>query len=109
MKVFKKTNNYFNFTRKNSDGNPILTTPQELYFSVRESFDSNEYLFQKKMTSGDITAKGDGEWQISILPKDTESVSPGKYICDVKVIDEYGLQFIIVPPQPFEILDTATM
>lgn len=109
MKVYKKTNNYFSFIRKNSNGEPITTRPQELFFSVKESFESAEYLFQKKMTTGDITTNGEGEWQISVLPSDTEKLLPGKYVCDVKVIDENGLQFIIVAPLAFEVLDTVTV
>ena len=109
MKIYRKTNNYFTFNRIDANGNPIVTTPQELFFSVKESFESEEYIFQKKMTSGDITTRGNGEWQISILPVDTENLTAGKYVCDVKVIDENGLQFIIVPPQPFEVLDTVTI
>lgn len=109
MKVFKSTNNYFVFTRKDANGNVITSTPQELIFSVKESFESENYLFQKKMTTGGITTQGNGEWQISIIPSDTIDIPFGKYVCDVKVVDEYGLQFIIVVPQPFEVLDTVTI
>lgn len=109
MKVYRKTNNYFTFVRKDANNDPITARPQELIFSVKESFESEEYIFQKKMTSGDITTNGNGEWQISVLPSDTENLSPGKYVCDVKVFDENGLQFIIVAPQPFEVLDTVTV
>lgn len=108
MKVYKKTNNYFSFFRKNAAGETILTSPKELYFSVKQNFESDEYVFQKKMTSGDIDMNKDGEWIISILPYDTENLAPGKYVCDVKVIDELGLQFIIVAPQVFEVLDVVT-
>lgn len=109
MKVFKSTNNYFVFTRKDAIGNAITSKPQELIFSVKESFDAEDYIFQKKMTTGDITTQGNGEWQISIIPNDTINIPFGKYVCDVKVVDEYGLQFIIVAPQTFEVLDTVTV
>ncbi len=108
MKVYRNTNNYFVFSRISATGNPIVTRPQELFFSVKSSFEDEDYLFQKKMTTGDITTLGNGEWQISIIPRDTENITPGKYVCDVKVIDENGLQFIVVPPQPFEVLETVT-
>ena len=108
MRVYRNTNNYFVFARKNAEGDTITSTPQELIFSVRESFGAEEYLFQKRMTTGDIVKRENGEWQISILPKDTENVTPGSYVCDVKVIDEHGLQFIVVAPSVFDVLDTVT-
>lgn len=109
MKVFKNTHNFLNFTRKNNNNEPITTTPTEIYFSVKENYDDERYLIQKTMTNGDIVSQGNGEWQIRLLPSDTAKLAFGKYYCDVKVIDEFGLNFIVVAPQVFEILDTVTL
>lgn len=109
MKVYKNTHIYLNFTRRNYKDETITTTPREIYFSVKENYDDENYLIQKRMTEGDIVSRGNGEWQIRLIPRDTEKLPFGKYYCDVKVIDEYGLNFIVVAPQVFEILETVTL
>lgn len=109
MKVFKNTHIFLNFTRRNNNNEAITTTPREIYFSVKENYEDDKYLIQKTMTNGDIISNGNGEWQIRLLPSDTASLPFGKYYCDVKVIDEYGLNFIVVAPQVFEVLDTVTL
>ena len=109
MKIFKNTHNFLNFTRVNNNNETITSTPKEIYFSVKENYDDENYLIQKTMTNGDIVTTGNGEWQIRLLSKDTASLPFGKYYCDVKVVDEYGLNFIIVAPQVFEVLETVTL
>ena len=109
MRTFKNTHDFAEFPRKNEKGEPITTTPREIIFSVKASVDDTAPLIEKRMTRGDITSLGDGVWQIGLVPKDTAELSFGKYICDVKVIDEYGLELIVVPAQDFVILDTVTL
>lgn len=109
MKTFKNTHDFAEFPRKNNKGEPITTTPKELIFTVKVSVDDETPLIEKRMTNGDITYVGDGVWQITLIPNDTINLAFGKYICDVKVIDEYGLEFIVVPAQDFIILDTVTL
>lgn len=111
MKVHKNTHAFFEFTRQDYNGNAITSRPRELYFSVKETGDDDDekYLIQKTMTAGDIVTRGNGEWQIRLIPKDTANLSLGRYFCDVKVIDEYGLNFIIVETQPFDVVKTITL
>lgn len=110
MKVYKNTHNNFSFTRRNNKNEVITTTPQEIIFSVKENFDDENYLIQKKMTEGDISMNPTtGEWTIRLIPNDTARLAFGRYYCDVKIINEYGLSSIIVAPQVFEILETVTI
>ena len=109
MKTFKRTHDFVTFERKNRNGEPITTTPREIIFSVKTTVEDATPLIQKTMTNGDITYVGDGVWQIQLIPKDTENMAFGKYVCDVKVIDEYGLEFIVVPAQEFVLLETVTL
>lgn len=109
MKTFKKTHDFATFERRQANGDAITTTPRELIFSVKSTVDDETPLIQKTMSNGDIIHLGNGVWQVQLIPKDTEKMAFGRYVCDVKVIDEYGLEFIIVPAQEFKLLDTVTL
>ncbi len=107
VNIYQGNDRFLKFTRQDIDGNPILTTPQALYFTVKRTAQSVEYIFQKSLDGG-ITQQEDGSWLIHIVPSDTRYLAFGKYFCDVKVVDENGYKFTIVKPQEFNVLDVST-
>jgi hypothetical protein len=106
--VFKNTHKFLEFQRKSISGAPIETKPQELFFTVKTKTTDEKPLIQKTLTSGDFYYMGNGVWRITILPQDTATLPFGIYKADVKVIDESGLNFIIVPPVDFKVADVVT-
>lgn len=107
--VYKNTHKFLEFQRKSKGGKPIETTPQELFFTVKTKTTDETPLFQKKLSLGDFYYMGNGIWRVTILPEDTVNLPFGTYKADVKVIDESGLNFIVVPPTDFKVAEVVTM
>lgn len=108
ISVYKNTHKFLEFQRKSAGGTPIETTPTELYFSVKARATDEVVLIQKTLTAGDFVYMGNGVWRVSIIPQDTSDLAFGTYKADVKVIDESGLNFIIVPPTDFKVAEVVT-
>ena len=107
IKLYRGNNIYLSFQRKNASG-VITTTPQEIYFTFKKNCNNQVALFQKRMTAGEITLDSNNKWTIAISPADTANLDFGKYVCDVKVIDESGHEYTIVPPAVVELAEVAT-
>lgn len=75
----------FKFRRRNrSTHNPILDTPEALYFTIKTNFKTEAYLFQKKLDN--MYMSEDGYWHFLLNPEDTEDLDYGKYCWDIEVI-----------------------
>lgn len=46
----------------------------EIYFTVKRSADDRLYEFQKRLSTGGIIKNGPGDYQIRILPQDTQKM-----------------------------------
>ncbi len=62
----------------------ILTSSEELYFTVKKTTRDSSYLFQKKIGSG-IELGSDGYYHITIDPADTNSLEYGDYVYDIEL------------------------
>lgn len=99
--VYKENDKIFNFTRLNLEGGTIKSVPQGIWFAVRKK-NNDETVFVKSMADKDIVQLADGSWNIQIKAEDTRDLSySDKYVCDVKIRDENGLEVTIVPLQDF--------
>lgn len=76
------TRNYF-FQRKDADGNTITATPDSLYFTVKKTYNDQNFIFQKKLS--DMTVDEDGTYHFTVLPDDTGNQSYGTYVYDIQV------------------------
>ena len=108
ISVYRNTHKFLEFQRLDSNGKPIETTPQEIYFTVKAKTTDEVVLFQKKLTAGDFIYMGDGVWRVTILPQDTALLAFGTYKADVKIINETGLNFIVVAPTDFKVAEVVT-
>lgn len=107
LSIYKENDKFFEFTRYDADGEKITTVPQGLFFTVKRAYEEDSPIILKSIGNG-IEQLEDGSWQVHIQPRDTEFRATGKYYCDVKVRNEDGLEFTIVQPQEFQILEVAT-
>lgn len=82
------------FTIKDSEGKIIDTAFAEVYFTVKQSYTRNAFLFQKKLSDQTITFE-DGVYSFTIDPEDTNNLSYGAYVFDIQVSDE-GIKQTIV-------------
>lgn len=86
IKIRRGDIQYFTFKRKNENGETITTIPKNIYFSVKESYNSRYPIIQK--TLNDMTMDVDGTYHFRILPIDTNKLKYGNYVYDLEVYDE---------------------
>lgn len=107
LSIYQGNDKAFSFTRTDIQGNLITTVPQGIWFTVKANYENKSFVIQKTLGNG-IEQNSDGSWNVLINAEDTANLKTGKYVCDVKIIDEYGKQLTIVKPQDFIIADVAT-
>lgn len=73
----------FNFRVKNMQGQ--TTELDGAYFSVKESLDDTNYIFQKTLDNG-ITLLNSGDYYVKIEPEDTEDLELRKYYYDLQIV-----------------------
>lgn len=93
------------FQRLDTDGNVITGVPTEMYFSLKQNYDNDDYVFQKSLNDG-IAQEGNS-WVVTIDPADTASLTPGTYYFDIKVVTTTMARYV-VKPQPCELLSNVT-
>lgn len=72
------------FQRLDADGQVITIIADELYFTVKGSFQDTNFKFQK--TLNDMTFDEDGTYHFVINPEDTNDLNFGNYVYDLEVI-----------------------
>lgn len=88
MNLTRGDTGLYKFQRLDSDGDVITTTPDAIYFTVKESYTSSTVAIQK--TIDDMTMDDDGTWHFTIDPDDTNDLEYGAYVYDLEVTaDEY--------------------
>lgn len=83
MNIVRGDTGAFKFQRLNADGEPITSTPDAMYFTVKKTFSTNTYVLQK--TLSDMTLGEDDCWHFVLEPNDTASLGYGTYVYDIEV------------------------
>lgn len=78
----------------------------EVYLTVKDSVDVEDFLFQKKLTFKEISDSG--EVLFKIIPSDTDNLEFKKYVYDVEIKTFDGDIYTIIPPSTFEIRPEVT-
>lgn len=81
------------FTRVDTEGEPITTAPQSIYFTVKRSFNDSRAILQKKMS--DMTMAEDGTWHFVIQAGETDGLPYGDYVYDIQVTDDDAVTTIV--------------
>ena len=63
-------------------------TPTEIYFTVKQSYGHKDYLFQKRLTTGQIEYMSENTYGFTIEAADTDMLSFGKYVFDIEIVGE---------------------
>ena len=67
------------------------------YFSCKQSYSANSYIFQKSLaTGGGITKESTGVYRIRVAPADTENVAPGNYVYDLQIQIDNDILTILI-------------
>lgn len=65
---------------------PFTEALDEIYMTVKKSFNDRNYLFQKRLTSGGIILLGEGRYQFTVEPADTNGLGFGDYDFDIEIV-----------------------
>lgn len=95
LSIIRGESKTWKFQRRTVDGEVITETPTAMYFSMKRNYDDAENVLQKSLSSG-ITYNN-GWWYIFLPASDTESLMPGMYVCDVKVLSSLGETYLVEP------------
>lgn len=79
------TRGYY-FTRVDGAGQVISATPDSLYFTVKTSFNTPQFVLQKSLA--DMTIDEEYVYHFTILPEDTERLPYGTYVFDIQVTQD---------------------
>lgn len=75
------------FTLEDKEGNIlILGSSDELFFTVKNNFDTSTVKLQKKFSSGDFTHEEDGSYKLIIEPENTANWKYGSYVFDICLV-----------------------
>lgn len=74
------------FTVKDANGNLSDIAFEEVYFTVKRTYNDSEPIFQKRLTTGEIETDGTGNFWFTIEPEDTDNMGFGKYVFDIELV-----------------------
>lgn len=103
LEIIRGDSNKFSFTRKDNEGSTIQQKANKMYFTVKESWTSQDYLLQK--TIEDMTFS-EGKYEFTIEPEETDNLEYGTYVYDLEVIQDSHKQTI--SRGKFKITEEAT-
>ena len=78
----------FKFKLRNKDKTEFNQDVDEIYITFKKNHHKEEYLFQKKLSAGDIIKDEEGYYHSAILPEDTDGLDFGKYEFDIEIYNE---------------------
>ena len=78
------------FVVNNRDGTVTDIDFTEIYFTVKKTSRDINFLFQKRLSTGEIVKLGTGDYEIKIESDDTSDLSYGNYKFDIQLV--YGNQ-----------------
>lgn len=76
------------FRVNGSNRSPFTDEFDEIYFTVKKFFNDKNYKFQKRLSDGGIVSMGDGVYQFTIMPEDTDGLEFGDYDFDIELVIE---------------------
>lgn len=71
------------FEITDAEKNPLDMNSAEIYFTVKKNYRSSDYIFQKKLSKGEITVNG-SKGSLVIEHKDTAELKFGNYVYDMQ-------------------------
>lgn len=77
----------FKFQRKNINDEIITSIPTNVYFTVKDNVNNDNFIIQKTLDNGSITfSKDDNYYHFIIEPNDTNNLNYGCYVYDIEII-----------------------
>lgn len=85
MKFFRGDTYKFKFQRTSLDGEIIKNKADEVWFTVKENYNTSTKIIQKTLSSGEITFDSNNYYCVTILPSDTSNLDYKNYVWDIQI------------------------
>ena len=76
------------FQIRSPDGTPYTDELDEIYFTVKKDANERSFRFQKRLSDGGIISTGDGTYEFTIQPQDTDGMGYGNYVFDIELVKD---------------------
>lgn len=80
------------FVIRSPNGDPFTETFDNIYMTVKKDKNDRNYKFQKRLSDGGIYSVGEGQYQFTIEPEDTDNMAYGEYLFDIEFVIEGRLK-----------------
>ena len=67
---------------------PFTETLDDIYLTVKKNPNTRDFKFQKRLSNGTILPLGDGTYQFTIRPEDTDGIDYGEYGFDIEIVKD---------------------
>lgn len=84
------------FVVYNASGEISDVNFDEIYFTVKKSFNNEDFLIQKRLSNGTIEADADRGYVFTIEPEDTNMLKVGRYVFDIELVSGTDIKQTIV-------------
>jgi hypothetical protein len=102
------TSSIYKFQRKNADGEAIITQPQKMWITFKDTCNCEDSLFQKTLDNGITYNTEDNYYRFQILSEDTAELPYGIYGFDIAILNEEGAKKTLLKAGVLEILKHYT-
>lgn len=84
------------FSLIDKEGNPLIpTNSDEIYFTMKKDYKEQNYILQKKYSSGDFTID-ENKINFVLSHEDTAELNYGNYVYDIEIISGDYVQTIVL-------------
>lgn len=88
MKIVRGDDKSYGIFRQDKNGDVIKNQVDEMFITFKSNENTHTILFQKKLTTGDITFHEEtGEYSFFIKGADTEQLPYGRYYFDIAIME----------------------
>ena len=64
----------------------FLDSVDDIFFTVKKKYNERNYKFQKRLSMEEIQYIGEGQYEFTIQPEDTDKLDFGDYDFDIEVV-----------------------
>ena len=113
MKIIRGDTKRYQFKRTDADGKVVTERPYGLYFTVKNTWTDEDFIFQKTISDmefdDDPESETYGYWAFVIRPEDTNQIGYGRHVCDIQVVrDADSLEKTTIFKDQFNVLGEST-
>lgn len=80
------------FTIRGPNKEAYTETMDDIFFTVKKTAEEREFKFQKRLSDGGIESLGDGRYQFTIDPENTDGLPYGDYVFDIELFIDGALK-----------------